>query len=327
MPARVPPESVARIRELAAQGKSSRVIAAETGIGKSSVARYMTAPAPSDPPLDTARGATTISHAITETVDMLNDNAARSFLNEIGVSAPAASLRNDVLPVSSPLKNNPKALLLAQSLLGANKPTRERLTVKASLPPAVMQPTGPPPPPSPPVEPPLDSAQMITRIQMNVENFGPLLKHIVKPDTDTFLKELFYKGEDELRLLLRVIERARITGNMANQFKHVFWMTTGALEAGAPFIGVKAQGLTAALRQQDEEIALILKEMALERADAFQHAQRPEMRLAFLVSTTLLSVDSINRIKAQRSKPLVAHATKPVAEENASDAKEKYNDL
>ena len=325
MPARVPPESVARIRELAAQGKSSRVIAAETGIGKSSVARYMTAPAPSDPALDTARGAVTISHAITETVDMLNDNAARSFLNEIGVSAPAASLRNDVLPVTSPLKNNPKALLLAQSLLSANKPTRERLTMKASQPPTELQ--APPPPPPAPVEPPLDSAQMITRIQMNVENFGPLLKHIVKPDADTFLKELYYKGEDELRLLLRVIERARITGNMANQFKHVFWMTTGALEAGAPFIGVKAQGLTAALRQQDEEIALILKEMALERADAFQNAQRPELRLAFLVSTTLLSVDSINRIKAQRSKPLVAHATKPAAEENAPDVKEKYNDL
>lgn len=42
MPARVPPEQVARIKALAAEGMSSRAIALETGVGKSSVARYMT---------------------------------------------------------------------------------------------------------------------------------------------------------------------------------------------------------------------------------------------------------------------------------------------
>jgi hypothetical protein len=175
----------------------------------------------------------------------------------------------------------------------------------------------------------MDSAQLITRIQMNVENFAPLLKHIVKPDADTFLQELFYKEEAELKLLLRVIERARMTGNMANQFKHVFWMTTGALEAGAPFIGIKAQGLSQALRQQDEEIGLILKEMALERADSFQQAQRPEVRLAFLVSTTLLSVDSMNRIRSGRLRQ--APKEQPASPKPASDAEEtrkvKYEDL
>ena len=172
----------------------------------------------------------------------------------------------------------------------------------------------------------MDSAQMITRIQMNVENFAPLLKHIVKPDADTFQKELFYKSDDELKLLLRVIERARLTGNMANQLKHVFWMTTSAVEVAAPMIGVKAQGLTHALRQQDEEIALILKELALERADALQNAQRPEVRLAFLVSTTLLSVDSLNRLKASRQKPTApAQGGAPQAVDPPRE--EKYTDL
>ena len=174
----------------------------------------------------------------------------------------------------------------------------------------------------------MDSAQMISRIQMNVENFAPLLKHIVKPDADTFQKELFYKSEDELKLLLRVIERARLTGNMANQFKHMFWMTTGAVEMVAPVIGVKAQGLTHALRQQDEEIALILKEMALERADSLQNAQRPEVRLAFLVSTTLLSVDSLNRLKASRQKPTApAQGGAPQAVDPPPSREEKYTDL
>ena len=67
-------------------------------------------------------------------------------------------------------------------------------------------------------------------------------------------------------------------------------------------IGVKANGLTQALRVQDQEIQLILKEMALERADSFEHAQRPEVRLAFLVSTTLLSVDSLNRMRSAQPK-------------------------
>lgn len=305
MPARLAPEAVARIKELQAQGKSSRVIAQETGIGKSSVARYMTI---QEKPVEGA--APDIS---TPQIDMLNDNAARAFLGEIGITAPATTLRNEIVPASSPLKNNPKVLLLAQKLLGQPR-VPERLIANTVLVP-------PPQPPSitapePVVKPP-DAAQMISRIQMNVENFGPLLKNIVKPDTETFLQSLYVKDDEELKILLKVIERARLTGNMANQFKHVFWMTTGAVEVGAPFIGIKAEGLTQALRQQEEEVALILKEMALERADSFEQAQRPEVRLAFLVSTTLLSVDSINRIKAQRQG-------RPKAEE---PPEQKYKDL
>ena len=344
MPARVPPEAVARIQQLAKEGKSSRTIALETGIGKSSVARYMSL----GPSISlVAVHADTIP---APTVDMLNDNSARSFLNEIGISAPAAALRNDIVPASSPLKNNPKALLIAQKLMGTHNPVTaahnpvtaahnpvtaahnpvtaaQNPVTAAHNPVTAAQKQDPMGTQQDPV--PMDSAQLITRIQMNVENFAPLLKHIVKPDTDTFLQELFYKEEAELKLLLRVIERARMTGNMANQFKHVFWMTTGALEAGAPFIGIKAQGLSQALRQQDEEIGLILKEMALERADSFQQAQRPEVRLAFLVSTTLLSVDSMNRIRSGRLRQ--APKEQPASPKPASDAEEtrkvKYEDL
>ena len=323
MPARVPPEAVARIQQLAKEGKSSRTIALETGIGKSSVARYMSL----GPSISlVAVHADTIP---APTVDMLNDNSARSFLNEIGISAPAAALRNDIVPASSPLKNNPKALLIAQKLMGTHNPVTaaHNPVTAAHNPVTAAQKQDPMGTQQDPV--PMDSAQLITRIQMNVENFAPLLKHIVKPDTDTFLQELFYKEEAELKLLLRVIERARMTGNMANQFKHVFWMTTGALEAGAPFIGIKAQGLSQALRQQDEEIGLILKEMALERADSFQQAQRPEVRLAFLVSTTLLSVDSMNRIRSGRLRQ--APKEQPASPKPASDAEEtrkvKYEDL
>jgi hypothetical protein len=314
MPARVPPEQVARIKALAAEGKSSRTIALETGVGKSSVARYMT--------LDTTEivdSVPSISVVEVEPSEMISDNAARSFLSDIGVDGPMKALRNEVVPANSPIKGNPKALRLAQTLLRPQQPdpvVEPRFVVAAA-------PVAPAPPPPAPivVKPPLDAAQMIARIQMNVENFAPLLTHIIKPDADEFMKVLYYKSEDELRILLKVIERARLVGNMANQFKHMFWMTTGALEAGAPFIGVKANGLSQALRVQDQEIQLILKEMALERADSFEHAQRPEVRLAFLVSTTLLSVDSLNRLRgAQR-------AQKAPAAQQAPEKAEEYKDL
>ena len=150
MPARLAPEAVARIKELQAQGKSSRVIAQETGIGKSSVARYMTI---QDKPVEGA--APDIS---TPQIDMLNDNAARAFLGEIGITAPATTLRNEIVPASSPLKNNPKVLLLAQKLLGQPR-VPERLIANTVLVP-------PPQPPSitapePVVKPP-DAAQMIS---------------------------------------------------------------------------------------------------------------------------------------------------------------------
>jgi len=317
MPARVPPEQVARIKALAAEGKSSRVIALETGVGKSSVARYMT--------LEVA-DAPTISVVDVE-MPMINDNAARSFLSDIGVSGPGKALRNEVVPVSSPLKNNPKAIQLAQTLLRQAPQPRQpvadlqqRLTIAPAPSPPVVN--------EKPSAPPLDAAQMIARIQMNVDNFAPLLTHILKPDADEFMKVLYYKSEDELRILLKVIERARLVGNMANQFKHMFWMTTGALEAGAPIIGVKASGLSQALRVQDQEIQLILKEMALERADSFEHAQRPEVRLAFLVSTTLLSVDSLNRMRAAASVQRVKAAAQQQAQKpTTADTAEEYKDL
>ena len=315
MPARVPSEQVARIKELAAQGKSSRAIALETGVGKSSVARYMSEATE----IVAAQTIPSISVVDVEPSEIISDNAARSFLNDIGIEGPMKALRNDVVPVTNPLKNNPRALQVAQTLLRTEQPLanlqprQERVTFTLPEPPAPL-PLAAPVVTAQPKQ--MDAAQMISRIQMNVENFAPLLSHILKPDPEEFMKVLYYKSEDELKILLKVIERARLVGNMANQFKHMFWTTTGALEIGAPFIGVKANGLTQALRVQDQEIQLILKEMALERADSFEHAQRPEVRLAFLVSTTLLSVDSLNRMR-----------TAKVPQKEPKEATKEYKDL
>lgn len=315
---------IARIKTLVASGKTTRAIAAELGIGKSSVARYA-----KDVPVLSAtmsQEAEEIPVPLVETMS-IRDNDARAFLSDIGIKGPAASLRNEILPSTNPLKNNPRAVQLAETLLGTNttqaNPRAMSLIENLLGEPAPSSPGALPVPVASPVpaqelvvrSESIDRHALITQIQMNVENFAPLLKNVIGNDPDRFKQSLYNMSENELATLLKVVVRTRTVGNLSNQFRHVFWMTTSAVEMGTQFLGLKSQGLTEALRIQDEEIRLILKEMAMERADSFAQAQRPEMRLGFIVATTLLSVDSMNRIKEYSKKP-----------EKAVDT-EKFKDL
>ena len=289
MPRVTSPEDVARIKALVAAGKSTRVIAHELGIGKSSVARYARealAPAPVQPETSTP--------PIENSSMSINDNAARAFLSDIGIKAPATSLRNEIVPVNSPLKNNPRAVMLAESLLG------EAIRPKPAPEPGVRFTEPRVEHVEAPFEAPPEKHTLITQIQLNIENFAPLLKNITGNDPEGFKQTLYGKLDSELITLLKVIERTRLVGNLTNQFKHMFWMTTSALEMGTQVMGLKSQGLTEALRTQDEEIRMVLKELAMQKADTFSNAQRPEVRLAFLVSTTLLSVDAMNRARDHR---------------------------
>ena len=322
MPKVTSPADIARIKTLVASGKTTRAIAAELGIGKSSVARYAKdVPASSD----TMSEAEEIPVPVIETMS-IRDNDARAFLSDIGIKGPAASLRNEIVPATNPLKNNPRAVQLAETLLGTNtsQANPRAMSLIENLlgePPATI-PSSPraSPAPAPAQElvvrsEPIDRHALITQIQMNVENFAPLLKNVIGNDPDRFKQSLYNMSEIELATLLKVVVRTRTVGNLSNQFRHIFWMTTSAVEMGTQFLGLKSQGLAEALRIQDEEIRLILKEMAMERADSFAQAQRPEMRLGFIVATTLLSVDSMNRIKEYNKKP-----------EKAVDT-EKFKDL
>jgi hypothetical protein len=244
----------------------------------------------------------------------INDNAARAFLSDIGIKGPATSLRNEVVPVNSPIRNNPKAIMLAESLLGT--PVR---SLQSAPEPGIRFAQREWSPPEPVVqEAPVEKHTLITQIQLNVENFAPLLNNITANDPEGFKQSLYSKSDSELAMLLKVIERTRLVGNLTSQFKHMFWMTSSALEMGTQLVGLKSQGLTEALRVQDEEIKMVLKELAMQRADSFSNAQRPEVRLAFLLSTTLLSVDAMNRARE--------HA-KPRRQAQASEVEAKFADL
>ena len=138
MPKAIAPEQVSLIQALAAEGKSTRAIALETGIGKSSVARY--AAIQQEPKLVIGEMS-------------IDADAARSFLADLGTEVPPASLKTDMVPPTSKLKNNPRAAQLAESLLMDRQPVRPRERVRVPEP--LPLPLPPPPPP--------DTAQIIAQ--------------------------------------------------------------------------------------------------------------------------------------------------------------------
>ena len=147
-------------------------------------------------------------------------------------------------------------------------------------------------------------ADLIAQITLNVEAFEPLLGSIVQPNRESFLKSLYSKSEKDLSMLLAVINKTRTLANVTNQLRHTLYMAAQGTEAlTSRMLSMKTDGFAQALRTQDEEIRMILREMVMERIDSFQKFQRPEMRLALLFSTTLLATDSANRMKeASRTK-------------------------
>lgn len=102
----------------------------------------------------------------------------------------------------------------------------------------------------------------------------------------------------------------------------MFWAGSSALEQATKLVGLKTDGLTVSLRQQREEVESILKELAMNRMDAWSGSQSPEMRLAYLVSATMLSVDTMNRMKSLREAP--TETEKPAANEKLTA---KFADL
>jgi uncharacterized protein YdbL (DUF1318 family) len=157
---------------------------------------------------------------------------------------------------------------------------------------------------SAPKEPddPAAKSELIGKITLNANAFESLLKEHLVPTKEAFLAGLGKKSAEELSVVLKTMEYARSVGNLTNQLRHLTFMAASAVELGSKSVGLKTEGYANALRAQDDEIRMILQEIAMERASSFQKYQRPELRLAMLFSTTLLATDSQNRLKEATAK-------------------------
>ena len=145
---------------------------------------------------------------------------------------------------------------------------------------------------------PDSKASLIGKITINANAFEPLLVDHLLPNKDAYLQGLSKRSEEDLVVQLRTLEYARTVGNLTNQMKHLTYLGASTVELFGSKVGLKTQGYADAVKAQEREIQMILKEVAMERAELWGKAQRPELRLAMVLANTLLAIDNTNRSRA-----------------------------
>ena len=173
----------------------------------------------------------------------------------------------------------------------------------------------PPPPSLVPVqvaqdpEPRLNREDLIQRIVFNVQHFGSLLTTITGPQKE-FIESLTNKDSLTLTHLLTTLERTRSIGTISAGFKQVFYIASQGVEVASRLVGVKSQGFTSQLQQQDEEITMCMKEIAMAEYERLKQLDSPQARLGILFCLTLAQTHTRNEmLEAQPVSPQVVEAT------------------
>jgi hypothetical protein len=147
----------------------------------------------------------------------------------------------------------------------------------------------------PEMAPARDRSQLMSKILLNVDTFPALFPQFA--DRTKLMVDLGRYSVGELEGLLESVETTRATSNFSAQLKNVFFVVSRATETLGGLVRLKANGLTDALMQQQQELDYIFKEIAIEYSDSFKASSRPEVRLMMMFGMTLLQVDSTNRLR------------------------------
>ena len=161
-----------------------------------------------------------------------------------------------------------------------------------------------------------DSADLTQRIIFNVEHFGPHLKTVIGQNKEAFIQSLSSRSGQELQGLLTTIERTRSVGNLATGFKQAFYVVSQAVETGTAVIGMRTRGFTEQLKEQDEEITMCLKEIAINEWEKLKALDSPQIRLGSLFCMTLVQTDARNRMGEQLRRVVQAPVNASVATAN-----------
>ena len=140
-------------------------------------------------------------------------------------------------------------------------------------------------------------AEIVQKIVFNVQHFAPQLEVITGANREAFLQTLPALSTAQLSETLTTLERTRSVGNIANGFKHLFYVAGQATETATQFAGMTTQGFTAQLRAQDEEVTMIMKELAIEQWERLKVMDSPQVRLGMLFCMTLVQVDTRNKLE------------------------------
>jgi hypothetical protein len=322
---KIPDDIRKKVKELYASGQSVRQIATTLGISKTTAATInneipVMVPLAAQVPL-----AENIS---INTIEPMDD---ASFANAITSSAPAVSTvaikplskssidkilaefsGPDVVTGPStgkPKKSRAKDASGLDDLLAEFEPSVSAPLAKSKKTTFAM-----------PVEQFEDKSVYIAKIQMNVDNFADVLKDHIKPDRDGFLTKVSKMSLSDLNSTLKLLETVRSSNNLANQMKYLLYGGANFIELGTQrLLGMKTQGYAQQLRQQEAEIQSCLREIAINNVEAYKKIEKPEMRLATVLVTTLIATDSRNRLEGLKNE----FKTMPVSTEQQN----KFNDL
>lgn len=326
-------EQLQKVQEMSGQGKSIRQIADVTGISKSSVNLLVKKPVVPQVPNPVGESGEINLTDIIETT-MISEADANSFMSQVGpVQIPTGSTVKPILPT--------KTSGFMNDLLTSKIPEAEHMESPFK---ARHRPVAVPKTPKPKATKVLDfldkmeskddsatRADLIAKITFNVNSFDSLLTEITKGDKTNFLKGLDKLNVSTLQLTLKTIETTRSVKNLTNQFLQFFWVGTTLVEVGTQqYLGMKTQGFTLMLQQtQADELRMIMQEIAMEQKDKFHKVQRPEVRLAMILTTSLMAVNSQNNLitmkQQAQAKQQVKQQAKPPSIQQTNQRTEANN--
>jgi hypothetical protein len=272
-----------QVKALHSEGKSLRDIATATGISKSTIHSFIKS-LPSEPTVQEVNVPEFNPEHIQE--DMINNVDADNFMNDLLSTTPSLTVKTPEPKVSKKAKQSAENFM--ENLL-----TIEPKTPKVRGQRQIVQKV---------VEDPQVKGDMIARITMNINNFEPLLKDFLKPSKDAFLTSIQKKSSSELEVLLKSMETTRSISNLTNQFMHFFYLGTQIVEVGTTqYLGMDTTGFSMALRQQNDEIQMIMREVCMDKVETFKKVTKPEIRLAMIMTTTLIGVNAQNSMRKIQS--------------------------
>jgi len=285
-----------QVKALHNDGKSLRDIASQTGMSKSTIHSFIKSLPSGTEIVDsvTDENVPKIIYTDIQEDSMIGTNEANTFMNDLLSTVP--SIKAPEPKVSK--KASKSAENFMENLLTIEpktpKPRGQRQTLQKV------------------VDDPQIKGDMIARVTMNVNNFEPLLKDFLKPSKDAFLSGLQKKSCSELEVLLKSMETTRSVSNLTNQFMHFFYLGTNVIEVGTTqYLGMDTTGFSMALRQQQEEIQMIMKELCMDRVEHFKKVTKPEIRLAMIMTTTLIGVNTSNTMRKIQNQGHIKKETPP----------------
>jgi hypothetical protein len=248
------------------------------------------------------------------------------FADDLGLPAVGSQLRHDIEDKTPAQRKEDEEAL--DRIMGriAGEPSMDTNAMDGIMDKMFAQ-SPPPPPRSRAAAPPMfhdrlpavaqvDRSDLTQRIIFNVEHFGPHLRTITGESKEAFIQSLGGRDGQELQGLLTTIERTRSVGNLATGFKQMFYVVGQAVETGTRVIGMKTGGFTEQLKEQDEEITMCLKEIAINEWERLKAFDSPQIRLGSLFCMTLMQTDARNRMGDQLRRVVQAPVNANVAQAN-----------